>query len=178
MKTKLTLRQVTVKDEIKDLLLTRLDRFDKFFSPTTPAELTLSKKRGKEILELTISAAGKLFRAEVEGDTYQSNLDEAIDIIERQIRRHKTQLQKQVKSGALSDLILPQEADDLPDDEDNPFPVRVKTFSLKPMTVEEAILQMDLLGHSFFVFRNDETDGIEVVYQKKDGTYGLIVPTD
>jgi len=177
MKTKLTLRQVTVKNGLKDLLLQRLDRFDKFFSADTPAELTLSEKREHKILELTISAAGKLFRAEVEGDSYQSNLDEAIDIIERQIRRHKTRLQKQIKSGALSDLILPPEEEPMEDPDDNPFPVRTKTFPVRPMSVEEAILQMDLLGHSFFVFYNAESDGIAVVYSKKDGTYGLILPT-
>ena len=180
MKTKLTLRQVNVRSGLKELLLSRLDRFDKFFSADTPAELTLSEKREHKILELTISAGGKLFRAEVEGESYQSNLDEAIDIIERQIRRHKTRLQKQVKSGALSDLILPADTDTDPADpyEELPFSVRTKTFSLKPMSVEEAILQMDLLGHSFFVFRNNETDGVAVVYSKKDGTYGLILPTE
>lgn len=178
MKTKLTLRQVTVKNGLKELLLARLDRFDKFFSADTPAELTLSEKREHKILELTIFASGKLFRAEVEGESYQSNLDEAIDIIERQIRRHKTRLQKQVKSGALSDLILTSD-EPLPDEEDDiPFVVRKKSFYLKPMDVEEAILQMDLLGHSFFLFRDTQTGSIAVVYAKKDGSYGLILPTE
>ena len=178
MKTKLTLRQVTVKNGLKELLLHRLDRFDKFFSADTPAELTLSEKRDHKILELTISASGKLFRAEVEGESYQSNLDEAIDIIERQIRRHKTRLQKQIKSGALSDLILTSD-EPLPDEEDEiPFVVRKKSFYLKPMDVEEAILQMDLLGHSFFLFRDTQTGSIAVVYSKKDGSYGLILPTE
>ncbi len=175
MKTKLTVRQISVSDAVKDMLLTRLDRFDKFFSAQTKAEVKLSEKHNKKILEITIYANSTIFRAEVEEDTFQNALDQAIDIIERQIRRHKTKLQKQMKSGALSDLIaLPEESEA----EAVPGEIRQKTFQLNPMTVEEAILQMELLGHSFFIFRNSEEDRIEVVYARHDETYGLLIPQE
>ncbi len=177
MKKKVTLRQITIPEEYKQRLLSRLDRFDKFFSADAVAELTLSEKREQRILELTISANGTLFRAEVENETFQSGLDDAVDIIERQIRRHKTKLQKQVKSGALNDLFLSAPEDE-EDEGEAEFPIRVKSFEMRPMSVEEAILQMELIGHTFFVFRNVDSGGIEVVYEKKDGTYGLIVPIE
>ncbi len=179
MKVSIVVRQTTVNDKTKQLILDRMDRFDKFFSREAEAVATLSEKRDLKILEITISCDGVLFRAEVAGNSFQSDLDEAIDIIERQIRKHKTRLQKKVKSGALADLIaFPEEVEEDIEEDEGEFRIRIKSFPVKPMTVEEAILQMELLGHSFFVFRDYESDLVEVVYAKKDGSYGLIVPQE
>ncbi len=177
MKVSIVVHQTYANDKTKELILSKMNRFDKFFSSEAEATATLSEKRDLKILEITISCDGVFFRAEVAGDSFQSDLDQAIDIIERQIRKHKTRLQKKVKSGALADLIaFPEEIEDEEDEEE--FKIRTKSFSVKPMSVEEAILQMELLGHTFFVFRDFESDQIEVVYAKKDGTYGLIIPQD
>jgi putative sigma-54 modulation protein len=179
LKVSIVVHQTYANDKTKELILSRMNRFDKFFSREAQATATLSEKRDLKILEITISCDGVLFRAEVAGNSFQSDLDEAIDIIERQIRKHKTRLLKKVKSGALSDLVaFPEDIDDEDEEAEGEFQIRVKSFSVKPMSVEEAIMQMELLGHSFFVFRDFENDQIEVVYAKKDGTYGLIVPQD
>ncbi len=179
MKVSIVVRQTYVNDKTKELIQERMNRFDKFFSSEADACATLSEKRDLKILEITISCDGVLFRAEVAGNSFQSDLDEAIDIIERQIRKHKTRLQKKIKSGALADLIdFPEDLPEEELEEESEFRIRTKTFPVKPMTVEEAIMQMELLGHNFFVFRDFESDQVQVVYAKKDGSYGLIIPQE
>ena len=145
---------------------------DKFFLDNAEAFVTLSKKREKEILELTISAAGSLFRSEVEGPSFCHAIDTAVNVIERQIRKNKTRLEKKLREGAFLD----SGASELPEpvEEETEFKIRKKSFELKPMTPEEAIMQMNLLGHEFFVYEDQETEEIHVVYKRKDGAYGLI----
>ncbi len=172
MKTTILLRQVTITDDVRKLIEKKIAKLDKFFLDSAEAFVTLSKKREKEILELTISAGGSLFRSEVEGPTFCHAIDTAVNVIERQIRKNKTRLEKKLREGAFLD----GGAADIPEvvEEETEFKIRKKTFDLKPMTTEEAIMQMNLLGHEFFVFEDQETGEICVVYKRKDGTYGLI----
>ncbi len=171
MKTSILLRQVTIGDDVRALIEKKIGKLDKFFLENAEAYVTLSKKREKEILELTISADGVLFRSEVEGPTFCHAIDTAVNIIERQIRKNKTRLEKRLRDGAfLSEVTLPEE--DV--EEETDFKIRRKSFNLKPMTAEEAIMQMNLLGHEFFVFEDQESEEICVVYKRKDGAYGLI----
>lgn len=168
-------RQMEVSEELKALFGKKLSKFDKFFKDDAVAHIALSKKRNKEILELTISSGGILYRSEEENSTFQNALDNAVESIERQIRKNKTRLGKKLREGAFvrdasAIAALPEEA------EEDEFKIRVKEFTLKPMTSEEAILQMNLLGHTFFMFNNIETDEICVVYKRKDGNYGMIIP--
>ena len=118
-----------------------------------------------------ISANGTLFRSEEADTTFQNALDTAIDTIERQIRKNKTRLEKKFKGSSFDFSIADDE-----EDEEKEFDIRVKTFSFKPMSVEEAILQMNLLEHEFFVFTEMDTGKVNVVYKRKNGGYGLIVP--
>lgn len=167
---------MTVSDDLKARLEKKLAKFDKFFPNGAEAHAAFSKIRGYERLEITISYEGTLFRSERKADTFETALDECIENIERQIRKNKTKLERRIKSGSLSDL-APIEPDSSADGvENDDEPIRVKEFDLKPMSVAEAILQMDLLEHSFFVFNDSETSQTCVVYRRDDGKYGLIVP--
>ena len=170
MKVNIIGRQTRVPEEMKAICEKKLAKFDKFFKDDAVAHVTLSTKRNKDNLELTISSNGTLFRSEKENTTYNNALDDAIESIERQIRKNKTRLEKKLREGAfLKDLGAAV-------DEEPEFNVRVKTFDLKPMTTEEAILQMNLLGHEFFVFINIDSGDTNVVYKRKDNGYGVIVP--
>lgn len=173
MKITVVGRQMTVRESLKDLVEEKLSKLDKFFGGNAEATVTFSVKRNKECLEITISAMGTLFRYEAAEDTFQTSLDRAVDAIERQIRKNKTRLEKRLRDSSFS---IPD--DDFEDvEEESEFNIRVKTFSIKPMSVEEAILQMNLLGHQFFVFEDMTTGDTCVVYTRRDGDYGLIVPT-
>lgn len=166
-------RQMDVPEDLKALFDKKLSKFDKFFKDDAVAYITLSKKRGREILELTISSGGTLYRSEEENSTFQNALDCAIDTIERQIRKNKTRLEKRLREGAfLKGAQTPAELTE----EEPDFNIRIKTFNFKPMTPEEAILQMNLLDHEFFVFKNIENASVNVVYKRRDGGYGMIVP--
>lgn len=171
MKTSILLRQVTIGDDVRALIEKKIKKLDKFFLENAEAFVTLSKKREKEILELTISADGVLFRSEVEGPTFCHAIDTAVNIIERQIRKNKTRLEKRLREGAFSydSATFGEEIE-----EETDFKIRRKSFSLKPMTAEEAIMQMNLLNHEFFVFEDQDSEQICVVYKRKDGSYGLI----
>lgn len=170
MKTTILLRQVTVKDDVRELIEKKIGKLDKFFLENAEAFVTLRKKREEEILELTISADGVLFRSEVAGPTFCHAIDDAVDIIERQIRKNKTRLEKRFREGA---FLAAVDFDDTVEEESE-FNIRKKSFDLKPMTAEEAIMQMNLLGHTFFVFEDQDSEEICVVYKRKDNAYGLI----
>lgn len=168
-------RQMEVSEDLKILFEKKLRKFDKFFRDDAKAYITLSKKRNMEVLELTISSGGTLYRSEKESTTFNNALDEVIEAIERQIRKNKTRLEKRLRDGAFI-----KEADDAAltmVEEETQFNIRVKSFAIKPMSPEEAILQMNLIGHSFFMFRNAESDEVNVVYKRHDNGYGLIIPT-
>ncbi len=172
MKITINARQMTVRESLKELVYEKLSKLDKYFYEEGEATVTFSRKRNNVNLEVTIYAANTLFRCEIEDETFQNALDHSIDTIERQIRRNKTRLEKRLRDGVFDTGYI---ADDYIDDEPE-FKIRTKTFSFKPMSVEEAILQMNLLGHEFFVFEDQETEDTCVVYRRKDGDYGLIVP--
>lgn len=177
MKILIVAKQIEVTEDMRKLYDRKLAKFDKFFGKDTDAVITLSRTRNSEKLELTIKMGGTIFRAEESAQTFQIALDRVMDSVERQIRKNKTKLQKRYRDEAPVDTFIDAVAE-LPGDEDGAeIPeIRVKQFDLKPMTPEEAILQMDLLGHSFYVFMNEELEKVSVVYKRHDDTYGMIVP--
>lgn len=176
MKINVIGRQMNVYDEMKELTERKLAKLDKYFSGEADATVTLSCKHNEKNLEITISAANTLFRSEVGADSFRNALDEAIDSIERQIRRNKTRVARRLRTGGIEPTYDGFFEDAAEDAEDEEAIIRTKTFPIKPMTPEEAILQMNLLGHTFFVFNNGETGQTCVVYARRDGDYGLIVP--
>lgn len=171
MKLSVVGRKMNVYEETKALIAKKLEKLDKFFSDEGEATVTLSRKRGVSTMEVTINAAGTLFRSEQEADDFRVALDRCVETIERQIRKNKTRLAKRLRTATEPEMVAFSE-----EEEEEEQLIRIKEFSVKPMSVEEAIMQMNLLGHSFFVFCNDEDNHICVVYTRKDGRYGLIIP--
>ncbi|MBQ9086791.1 MAG: ribosome-associated translation inhibitor RaiA [Clostridia bacterium] len=171
MKVTIVGRQMNVWDEMKTTIESKLGKLDKYFSDECSATATLSAKHGQKCLEITIVSVGTIFRSEVQDETFRNALDRAVNTIERQIRKNKTRLAKRLRSGAF-EVPLPDTGEDY--EEDTEFTIRRKSFTIKPMSTEEAIMQMNLLGHEFFVFKEDDTEKVCVVYKRHDNTYGLI----
>lgn len=165
-------KQMSVRDSLKELIEKKLAKFDKFFGEETEAFVTCRVRKGVKILEITVNYGGTTFRSEEESETFITALDRATEGLERQIRKNKTRLEKKVKESA---FVITDADDDDEYEEEEEFKIRMKTFPFKPMTPEEAILQMNLLSHSFFAFTDAETQKIGVVYKRKDGNYGMII---
>lgn len=164
-------KQMTVRESLKDAVEKKLSKFDKLFDENTEAFVTCKVRKGVKIIEITVNYGGVTFRSEEENETFLTALDRAVEGLERQIRKNKTRLEKTVKRGAFA--IAEEENDEYV--EEGEFEIRVKTFPFKPMSPEEAILQMNLLGHAFYAFTDDKTNEVCVVYKRKNGKYGLIV---
>lgn len=165
-------RQMTVTEDMKELVAKKLAKLDKYFYDEGEATVTFSRKHNKERLEVTISASSTLFRGEAEEATFRDALDRDINAIERQIRKFKTRLGKRIREAAFekSDPVFETV------EEEKEFNIHKKVFKIKPMSVEEAIMQMNLLDHNFFVFKDSANGDTCVVYARKDGEYGLITP--
>ena len=168
-------KQMTVRESLKEAIAGKLAKFDRFFGEETEALVTCRTRKGVKILEITIAYGGTTYRAEQEGETFLNALDRAVDALDGQIRKNKTRLEKRVRSGAF--VPVSYEDDDEYEEEEN-FEIRVKKVPLRPMFTEDAVLQMNLLGHSFFLFTDAQSGKVAVVYKKKDGGYGMLVPED
>lgn len=158
----------------------RVSKIEKFFESAVSAHAVISQERGRYSAEVTVSVNGILLRGEEStGDAFAS-VDLVVEKLEKQIEKFKTRISRRVrlarKAGAWPEAVVNQEAAEKGEEADRPRVVRVKRFAFKPMSVDEAILQMDLLGHDFFVFTNAETEQVSVVYRRRDGNYGLIEP--
>ena len=179
MKINIIGRQLSVFDDTKEMITEKLSKLDKYFGEEGSATVTLTHKRNLSTLEITIKASNTLFRSEVDADSFRDAMDRSIDNIERQIRKNKTKLRKKLREGIISDAAIAAaslEAVDEPEDSD--IIIRKKVFEYTPMSPEEAVMQMNLLGHSFFVFNDAITGKTCVVYTRKDGNYGLIEPEE
>ena len=161
-------RQLSVPEDFKPIAQTKLDKFDKYFRDEPTATVKLSVQKNRERVEVTITAGGMIYRGEESSDTFRNAIDLAVESIERQIRKNKTRLEKRLRENV---------AKEFPEEPvyDEPI-IRTKEFELRPMTPEEAILQMNLIGHSFFVYSDSVTGETNVVYRRNDGDYGVIVP--
>ena len=164
-------KQMSIRESLKDAVEKKLSKFDKFFGEDTEAFVTCKVRKGVKIIEITVNYGGATFRSEEENETFLSALDRAVEGLERQIRKNKTRVEKMMKR---TPVIIDELDDEYEEEED--FNIRVKTFPFKPMTPEEAILQMNLIGHTFYAFIDSETGETCVVYKRKEGSYGLIVP--
>lgn len=172
MRYTFTGKKIEATEDLKSYAQRKIGKLEKLFRVEPDAYVTFSIERGRHIAEVTLKSNGMFYRAsEATGDMYAS-IDSAVAAIERQIRKNKTRLEKRLREGAFESVPeLPAE-----EEENTAFDVvRTKRFAIKPMTVEEAILQMDLLGHEFFAFKNqDEDNAFAIVYRRKNGGYGLI----
>jgi putative sigma-54 modulation protein len=156
----------------------KLSKLDKHFDDTTEVVAVLSVIREEHIVEVTVNLNGLMLRGEEStGDMYAS-IDMVIEKLERQVKKYKTRMNKSLRSRGMRVMSEKHAVTELEErmEEDAPRVVKTKRFSLKPMSVEEAILQMDLLGHNFFVFASADSESVSVVYRRRDGHYGLIEP--
>lgn len=162
---------IQITNALKEHVEKRIGRLDKFFSADTSAQVMLTVEKSRHVVEVTIPLSGYIIRGEEEtGDMYAS-IDLVVDKLEKQVEKYKTKLAKKIRNGSIKDMAGKSDST-----YEEPKIVRTKSFSIKPMPPEEAILQMNLLGHSFFVFSNAETEQVNVVYKRKNGNYGLIEP--
>ncbi|MDR7869439.1 MAG: ribosome-associated translation inhibitor RaiA [Tissierellaceae bacterium] len=168
-------KNMEVTNALRDVTEKKLSKLDKYFPKDIQGNVTFSTQKNRKIIEVTINLPGTIIRAEESSDDMYASIDKAIDILERQIRKYKTRLQRTYKNGETIrfENVVPLSKDD---ELDKPKLVRKKIFALKPMSSDEAILQMELLRHNFFVFMDSDTEDVNVVYKRKDGDYGLIQP--
>ncbi len=174
MKVIVTGRNLVITEAIRDQVEKKLGKFDKYFRSDVEAQATFSVQKNKHIVEVTIPLKnGTLFRAESRTDDMYGSIDEAVDKIAKQLKKHKSKIEKRFHDH---ESIRFEEIPESTEPYEESSIVKTKRFGVKPMMPEEAVLQMDLLGHDFFVFLNGETDDINVVYRRKDGDFGLIEP--
>lgn len=167
-------KQIELSDSTKEKLLTKIKRIGKIFGENDECKIVVSQQRNEMILEVTITYKGFFIRAEARNEDLQFAADKCLENLDRQIRKNKTRLEKSIKGGNFADYVPLFEDENEEESEGEIEIIRRKRFVSKPMTAEEAVLQMNMLGHDFFVFANPETMETNIVYKRKDGKYGLI----
>lgn len=174
MKITIVGRKVNLRNNFKELVEKKLQKFDRIFDEDAEATVTVTMERNRQTVEITIKQRGMLCRAEDTALEMNEALDHVVAALGRQIRRNKTRLEKAKKVDPGVEL-----ADAYYDEPDEELSlVRTKRFFVEVMSPEEAILQMNMLGHEFFLFRDDAGGEVNVVYKRRDGGYGLLVPED
>lgn len=172
MKVIITSKNMNTSDHLKQTIESKLDRLGKYFSNDIVANVTLSMEKGRQKIEATINAKGTIFRAEETTNDAYNGVDRVVEKLSSQMSRFKTKLQRKHKDHKELQLAeLPEMAGE---ELEEMRVVRRKRFELMPMSVDEAIMQMELLEHTFFVFLNMESDSVNVVYKRKDNDYGLL----
>ena len=170
----ITGRNIDVTEGLRNAVESKLGKLDRFFAPETEVHVTLSVIRGDQKIEVTIPVKGKIIRAEETSSDMYVSIDLVEEVIERQLKRYKNKIiDRQQNAEDFREEYIEKE---YADEQDEVKIIRTKKFAIKPMDPEEACIQMELLGHNFFVFYNGETDEVNVVYKRKGGTYGLIEP--
>ena len=166
-------KNIDVTEGLKTAVYEKIGKLERYFTPDTEVHVTLSTEKERQKIEVTIPVKGSIIRAEQASNDLYVSIDLVEEIIERQLRKYKNKIidNKQMASNFNQKYI-----DDEYEEDDTIKIVKTKRFAIKPMDPEEACVQMELLGHSFFVFRNSQTDEVNVVYKRKGNTYGLIEP--
>lgn len=175
MKFTFTDKKVNLPKSLHNYAEKKVGKLDRYFKTEAEANLVYSVEKDRNKVELTIRSGPTILRvAESTSDMFAS-VDAAVTSMERQLRKHKTRLEKRLRTGAFTPAEPAEETSFVPDEEADEFQiVRTKKFPIKPMTVDEAILQMNLLGHSFYAFKDEAGGAFAVVYKRNDGGYGLI----
>ena len=165
-------RNIDITEGLKSAVQEKLGKLERYFTPETEIHVTLSVEKDRQKIEVTIPVKGNIIRSEqVSSDMYVS-IDLVEEVIERQLRKYKTKIVNQQQAGGnFQKEFLEKEVDD-----QEVKIIRSKKFDIKPMYPEDACVQMELLGHDFYVFCNAESDEVNVVYRRKNGTFGLIEP--
>ena len=175
MKITYVARKVTLRDNFKELVERKLAKLEKIFSDSAQATVVVTLEKNRQTVEITIKDSSMVYRAESTMSEMNDALDKVVEILQRQLRKHKTRLAKRLRTASLDELFAETPAEEAEDEELTL--VRKKQVSLKPISASEAILQMEMTGHKFFMFLNADTDEINVVYARDDGAYGLLEPS-
>lgn len=178
MKINITGRKVSLRDNFKERVEKKLKKFDRMFGDDAVANVTVTVEKRRQTVEITVHTTdGMVYRSEQTAPEMNDALDEVVNALGRQIRKNKCKLEKKIRTAGAIDEFLAQEEVDA--EEETEYKVeRIKYFPIKPLTVDEAILQMNMIGHQFYMFRNMETGEINVVYSRKEGAYGLLAPAE
>ncbi|MCD8025966.1 MAG: ribosome-associated translation inhibitor RaiA [Clostridiales bacterium] len=177
MKITYTARKVNLKDNFKERVEKKLRKFDKLFSQEAVANVVVTLEKNRQTVEVTIKDHALIFRAESTMAEMNDALDKVTDILMRQIHKNKTRLSKKIKSGSLDDFIVENALPEAEPEDDEYKVVRKKHVIIKPITVDEAILEMNMVNHNFFMFTNADSGEVNVVYKRANGDYGLIEPS-
>jgi putative sigma-54 modulation protein len=174
-------KNMSVNEGLKERTIRKLSRMEKFLPDNAEAHITFSMNRHMTTMEVSIPMHKRILRAEVTDADVSNCLDAAIDILERQVVKYKTRLRDRRRRGAATpdEVLYIDGPEVVPEAEASPNEIaitRTKRFAFKPMDAQEAVMEMELLNHSFYVFRNSQTDEVNVVYKRRDGEYGLIEP--
>lgn len=175
-------KNLDVSETMRERVIQRMRKLERHFHFIKDAHVSLSIQRNWQIAEVTLQAAGHLLRAEERSNDMYASLDSVVDKLDRQLRRYKERFSRKGRGVGegneteVTEQSLAEEEAEEPMEVSLPRVVRTKKFVMKPMSIEEAILQMELLGHDFFMFTNAETESINVLYRRKDGDLGLIEP--
>lgn len=169
-------KNVQVTEAMKELAEKKLSKLDKFFRDDVPCKVTFSQQRAAQLVEITIGLPGTFIRAEESSNDLQTAVDKAVEVLSRQVRKHKTKLEKKYRGNNESirfeNIPVNEEADN---DADARI-IKTKSLELRPMSADEAILQLELVGHDFYMFKNSDNNEVNVVYKRIDKGYGLLVP--
>ncbi len=175
MNITITGRKCTPRESFKERAEEKLLKVEKFFGPNTTAKVTASVEKSSKSCEITLIKNSMIFRAQERSDDLEDALDKCVDSLIRQIRKNKTRLSKRLRDVSFDEVFNEVSNEEEETDFDL---VRSKKVVLKPETPDEAILQMNMLGHQFYMFRNAETNSVCVVYKRADGGYGLLEPSE
>lgn len=167
-------KNIDVTPGLKQTIEKKLGKLERYFTPETDIVVTLSVEKERQKIEVTIPVKGTIIRSEQESNDMYVSIDLVEEVIERQLRKYKTKLIAKHQEDVPFSTGFFEEEDDTPEEEVKI--IRTKRFGIKPMYPEDACIQMELLGHNFFVFCNAETDEVNVVYRRKNGSFGLIEP--
>ncbi|MEE1086963.1 MAG: ribosome-associated translation inhibitor RaiA [Schaedlerella sp.] len=170
-------KNLEVTPGLRESIEQKLGKLERYFTPDTEIIVTLSVEKERQKIEVTIPVKGNIIRSEQTSNDMYVSIDLVEEIIERQLRKYKNKLVDRYQSGASAGFKKEFVESENTDVDDNDIQiVKTKKFGFKPMFPEDACVQMDLLGHNFYVFTNAETDQVNVVYKRKDGSFGLIEP--
>lgn len=172
MKITITGRKCSPRDSFREHAEKKLAKIEKFFGPEVEAKVTATVEKSSQSVEITVTNGGMIFRSQERAENMNEALDKCVDTLIRQIRKNKTRIEKKLRNTSFDAF----EGDAQISEETEYELVRHKSVPLKPQSVEEAILQMNLVGHQFYIFLNEEHGDINVVYRRNDGGYGLITP--
>lgn len=177
MKVKVVSKNIEVTPALREMIEKKISKLDKYFDPNIEAKATLSVQKNSQKVEVTIPFNGVVLRVEESTEDMYKSIDMVAEKLQRQIRKQKTKLSRKNSVGSLRypDFYPFDLKDDYVDDDQSKV-VKVKNFNVKPMSEEEAILQMELVGHNFFVYQDSKSNRVNVMYKRKDGNYGLIEP--